>query len=164
MALLATPRCRWCVHEGSFTTNKALPSLPPVRTTGAANHVGHREMHPMSRIGRHFPDLMVAPHRFTTGLHGRLQRAIVHALRGRHGANIPLRLAVSDACRELRAAGWTDQAALDALGVMVEDTGRACGADQPSLLSGELRWYPIRAKVLAHATLVLAEPAVALTP
>jgi hypothetical protein len=116
----------------------------------------------MNRIGRHFPDLLTTPHRFSTALHGRLRRALVRALQGRHGAIIPLRLAVSDACRELRAAGWADQAALDALGVLVEDTGRACGADQPSLLSGELRWYPIRAKVLAHATLVLADPAAAL--
>ena len=72
----------------------------------------------------------------------------------------------------VRPGGWGlpinwrepyDQAALDAL-VLVEDTGRACGADQPSLLSGELRWYPIRAKVLAHAALVFADPAEALTP
>ena len=112
----------------------------------------------MNRIGRHASDLFTTPHRFSTALHGRLRRALVRALQGRHGAIIPLRLAVSDACRELRAAGWADQAALDALGVLVEDTGRACGADQPSLLSGELRWYPIRAKVLAHAALVLAEP------
>jgi hypothetical protein len=116
----------------------------------------------MNRIGRHFPELMSAPHRFTASLHARLQRAIVHALRGRSGFNISLRLAVSDACRELRAAGWTDQAALDALSVTVEDTGRACGADQPSLLSGEPRWLPTRAKVLAHAALVLAEPTEAL--
>ena len=112
----------------------------------------------MNRIGRHVPDLFATPHRFSTGLHSRLRRALVRALQGRHGAIVPLRLAVSDACRELRAAGWADQAALDALGVLVEDTGRACGADQPSLLSGELRWYPIRAKVLAHAALVFADP------
>jgi hypothetical protein len=118
----------------------------------------------MSRIGRHFPDMMTTPHRFTAGLQSRLRRALVHALRGRHGANIPLRLAVSDACRELRAAKWTDEAALNALGVLVEDTGRACGADHPSLLSGELRWVPIQRQVLAHAALVLAEPVGALAP
>jgi hypothetical protein len=116
----------------------------------------------MNRIGRHFPDLMSSPHRFTTGLHTRLRRALVQSLRGQYGAGTPLRAAVADACRELRAAGWTDRAALDALGALVEDTGRACGADQPSLLSGELRWYPLRTKVLAHATLVLAEPTEAL--
>jgi hypothetical protein len=116
----------------------------------------------MNRIGRHFPDLIHSPYRFTEGLHGRLQRAIVNALRARHGASIPLRLAVSDACRELRAAGWADQAALDTLGALVEDAGRACGADRPSLLSGELRWTPIRRQVLAFATLALAEPAAAL--
>jgi hypothetical protein len=115
----------------------------------------------MNRIGRHFPDLLSCPHRFSVALHGRLQRAVVHALRGRYGANVPLRLAISDACQELRAAGWTDQAALDALGVLVEDAGRACGADQPSLLSGELRWKPVRTRVLTFANLAFEKLACA---
>jgi hypothetical protein len=138
-------------YEGVVAATLTLASV--ARTTRSSAETS------MNRIARHFPELMSAPHRFTAALHSRLQRTIVHALRGRNGSNIPLRLAVSDACRELRAAGWTDQAALDALAVTVEDAGRACGADKPSLLSGELRWHPIRAKVLAHATLVLSEPA-----
>ena len=56
--------------------------------------------------------------------------------------------AVVDGCRELRAAGLDDRGIIAFFGALVEETGRACGADRPSLMSGELRWVPVRARVL----------------
>ena len=66
--------------------------------------------------------------------------------------------AVGHACRELRADGMTDQAILELVGTLVEETGRACGADRPSLLSGELRWVSVHARVLDLANGVLSVP------
>lgn len=60
----------------------------------------------------------------------------------------PLNAAVVDGCHELRAAGLSDPDIMAFFGALVEDTGRACGADRPSLISGQLRWVPVRAHVL----------------
>ena len=62
---------------------------------------------------------------------------------------------MGDAATELRAVGLGDQAVLNRLGALVEDVGRACGADRPSLISGELRWMPVRAQVLSFARAAL---------
>jgi len=66
---------------------------------------------------------------------------------------------VSDATRELRSAGLCDRAVLATLGEIVEDTGRECGADRPSLLTGELRWRAVQIRVLERAAVALAGPA-----
>lgn len=103
-----------------------------------------------------FPDTVHFSHRFTMSTGGRLERSLVRALRGPRGSSVlSLRNAVGDATRELRAAGLTDQAVLDVLGGLVEDTGRACGADRLSLISGELQWLPVRAQVLKLANAAL---------
>ncbi|HWH51500.1 MAG TPA: hypothetical protein VN651_08140 [Gemmatimonadaceae bacterium] len=89
----------------------------------------------------------------------RLGRALVGSLRSR--ATTPVRRlddAVGAASREFRLAGLGDTAVLAALGEMVEDIGRECGADRPSLMTGELRWMPVRARVLESARLALALP------
>jgi hypothetical protein len=65
---------------------------------------------------------------------------------------------VSAASIELRADGLSDLAVLAFLGALVEDAGRACGADRPSLLSGELCWVPVRARVLELAKAALDRP------
>lgn len=59
---------------------------------------------------------------------------------------------------ELRSAGLPDSLVLATLGELVEDTGRECGADRPSLMTGQLRWMPVHARVLAIARLTLASP------
>jgi hypothetical protein len=59
---------------------------------------------------------------------------------------------------ELRLAGLPDPLVLATLGEMVEDTGRECGADRPSLMTGQLRWMPVHARVLATARLALTGP------
>jgi hypothetical protein len=61
-------------------------------------------------------------------------------------------VAIGDASHELQAAGWDDQAVLTYFGNLVENTGRSCGADRPSLMSGELRWVAVRARVLEFAS------------
>jgi hypothetical protein len=103
-----------------------------------------------------FPELARRLNRFTMSTRQRLSRGLVDALRGRrHNARATLDDSVSDGCRELRDAGLNDQAIAEFFGALVEETGRACGADRPSLVSGELRWMPVRARVLdlVHATL-----------
>lgn len=121
----------------------------------------------MNQSHRVFPELARHLDRFTSSTRGRLSRALVKALRGRsHASPLPLNDAVTDGCHELRAAGLDDGAIVALFGALVEDTGRACGADQPSLLSGQLRWVPVRARVLerVHAVLYLApsEPMLAM--
>ncbi|HEX4683721.1 MAG TPA: hypothetical protein VH277_13470 [Gemmatimonadaceae bacterium] len=96
----------------------------------------------------------------TESTNGRLGRALVDALRGRsHTSRRQLDNVVGEASRELRSAGLGDAAVLAALGAIVEDTGRECGADRPSLMTGELRWMPVQVRVLETATLALAVPA-----
>lgn len=100
-----------------------------------------------------------SPH-LTHGTNARLDRALVNSLRGRsHAARRQLDNVVGDASRELRSAGLADAAVLATLSDIVEDTGRECGADRPSLVTGELRWMPIHARVLETAKLALAVPA-----
>ena len=57
---------------------------------------------------------------------------------------------------ELSAEGLSDTAVLDTLGALVEETGRGCGVDTMSLLSGEPRWMPVRTQVLETAQSELA--------
>ncbi len=100
----------------------------------------------------HLPRLLHVAHRISEGTRRRLERSFIHALRGhRHTSAEALRTAVGDASLELQAAGLGDQAVLDVLSALVEDTGRACGADRPSLISGEMRWVPVRDRVLQLA-------------
>ena len=116
----------------------------------------------MNHAHRVFPDLSRHLDRFTAGTRGRLSRALVNALRGRgHASPSPLNDSVSDGCRELRAAGFDDGAITAFFSALVEDTGRACGADRPSLLSGEMRWVPVRTRVLerVHAALFVSPSA-----
>jgi hypothetical protein len=103
------------------------------------------------------PDLARRLDRFTMSTRQRLARSLVDALRGRR--NNPRRTldaAVGDGCRELRDAGLEDESIKAFFGALVEETGRACGADRPSLLSGELRWMPVRTRVLELVTAALS--------
>jgi hypothetical protein len=98
-------------------------------------------------------------HRLTLGTRGRLSRALIQALRRRPQS--PRKIlddAVSAASIELRGNGLSDLAVLAFLGELVEDAGRACGADRPSLMSGELCWIPVRTRVLGLAQAALDRP------
>ena len=104
----------------------------------------------MNQAVKDFPELARRLDSFTLSTRSRLSRSLVRALRGRRpDARLPLDEAVRDACRELRSAGLQDRSIKEFLGALVEETGRACGADRPSLVSGELRWMPVQARVLA---------------
>jgi uncharacterized protein YbjT (DUF2867 family) len=106
----------------------------------------------VNQANRSFPELAVLTHRFTMRTRSRLARALVRALRSHaHEFRGPLHDAVREASRELRAEGLDDRAILTFFGGLVEDTGRACGADRPSLMSGEVRWVPVRDRVLEFA-------------
>ncbi len=103
----------------------------------------------MSKSSRAFPELALRLDRFTASTRASLSRALVRALRGhRHDSPATLNEAVRAGCRELRVAGTDDEALIEFFAVLVEETGRACGADRPSLMSGEPRWVPVRARVL----------------
>jgi hypothetical protein len=107
----------------------------------------------MNQFTRAFPDFSSRMGRLTTSTRTRLARSLVRALRGRpHDASAPLSDAVGDGCRELRTHGMADSAILDFFGALVEDAGRACGADRLSLISGQPRWTPVRVRVLELAT------------
>lgn len=95
--------------------------------------------------------------RFTKGTQSRLERSLIRALLSRGGATLPLRAAVRAATGELSAEGLSDTAVLEALGSLVEETGRGCGVDTMSLLSGEPRWMPVRNLVLEAASAELAQ-------
>jgi len=113
----------------------------------------------VNRVTSLVPDLSLLAARLTTSTRGRFGRALVDALRGRrYLSRRQLDDAVRDASRELRSGGLDDPAVLAFLGAVVEDTGRACGADRPSLMSGQLRWVPVRARVLEAAAFALAVP------
>lgn len=106
----------------------------------------------MNQASRAFPELARRLGHFSASTRRRLSRSLVHALRGRrHHSRAPLDTAIGDGCIELRASGLDDRAIMEFLGGLVEETGRACGADRPSLLSGELRWRPVHTRVLAVA-------------
>jgi hypothetical protein len=99
--------------------------------------------------------------RFTASTRAVLSRTLVRVLRGhRHNSAATLDDAIRAACHELRSAGKDDQAIIEFFGALVEETGRACGADRPSLMSGEPRWVPVRARVLevVDAALFVLEP------
>ena len=113
----------------------------------------------MTQPNKKHPELTRLTDRFTMSTGGRLARALLHALRGRRSdSRASLDVAVGDASRELRASGLSDRAVLAYFSALVEDAGRACGADRPSLMSGELRWMPVRARVLARAASALDIP------
>jgi len=86
-----------------------------------------------------------------------LERAIGHALFGRKGGTTPLDSAVRIATSELRQEGLDDAAILIALGDIVENAGRSCGADRTSLLSGIPLWSTVHTRVVACASYVLAQ-------
>lgn len=94
--------------------------------------------------------------RFTKGTQSRIERSLIRALLSRGGATLPLRAAVREATVELTAEGLSGPAVLDVLGSLVEETGRGCGVDTMSLLSGEPRWMPVRKQVLETAKAQLA--------
>lgn len=111
----------------------------------------------MNQTDRDYPEVVQLTRRFTAGTSGRLTRALLRVLRGHsYQSAASLHLAVRDASRELRVEGLGDHAVLTTLGLLVEETGRACGADRPSLVSGELRWMQVRTRVLELASGVLA--------
>ena len=113
----------------------------------------------MNQSRRSFPELEPLTSRFTIRTRGRLTRALVRALRKRaHDFRVPLDAAVREASRELQAEGLNDGAILAFFGRLVEDAGRACGADRPSLISGELAWVAVRTRVLGFARTALAVP------
>ena len=110
----------------------------------------------MNQAVKDFPELARRLDRFTLSTRNRLSRSLVRALRGRRpDTRLPLDEAIRDACHELRLAGLDDWTIKQFLGALVEETGRACGADRPSLVSGELRWMPVRAHVLDLAKDIL---------
>jgi hypothetical protein len=97
---------------------------------------------------RKYQELFWRTERFTPGTRTCLERAVGDALFGHRNDGWPLRAAVCRATRELRAQGLDVSAVLAILGVIVEDAGRACGADRSSLLSGEPLWMGVRTRVL----------------
>ena len=104
---------------------------------------------PVSQSHRAFPELALRLGHFTARTRAKLARSLVQALRGRRPASSSgLNEAVVEGCRELRATGLSDPDIMTFFGALVEEAGLACGADRPSLMSGELRWVPIRARVL----------------
>ena len=103
----------------------------------------------MNQVVKDFPELARRLNRFSLATRKRLSRSLVRALQGRRPASgVQLSDAVADGCRELRSAGADDRTIKELFSLLVEETGRACGADRPSLMSGELRWMPVRARVL----------------
>jgi hypothetical protein len=110
----------------------------------------------VNSVAKNYPELARSTERFTVSTRGRLTRALVHALRGcRHDSRTSLHDAVGDASHELQAAGLNDHAVLNYWDALVENTARACGANRRSLMSGELRWEPVRARVLEFASIAL---------
>ncbi len=103
----------------------------------------------MNHSKRAFPELTHRLGLLTAGTRTKLSGSLVRALRSRRVfARTMLNGAVAAGCHELRAAGMDDDAITGFFGALVEETGRACGADRPSLVSGQLRWVPVRGRVL----------------
>jgi len=116
---------------------------------------------PVSQSHRAFPELALRLGHFTARTRAKLARSLVQALRGRRPASSSgLNEAVVEGCRELRATGLSDPDIMTFFGALVEEAGLACGADRPSLMSGEVRWVPVRARVLdvVRDTLYVAPP------
>ena len=105
---------------------------------------------------RKYQELFSGTARFTANTRTCLERAVGKALFGGKGSTMPLRSAVYAATRELGAQGLDAAATLAVLSAVVENAGRACGADRPSLLSGEPLWMLIQTRVLESARLELA--------
>jgi|SRR4051812_34803677 len=101
---------------------------------------------------RRYQHCFTTTSRFSKGTQSRIERSLIRALLSRGGATLPLRDAVRAATAELRAEGLTDEAVLETLGTLVEETGRGCGVDTMSLLSGEPRWMPVKRQVLETAS------------
>lgn len=112
----------------------------------------------MSR--RKYQELFSGTGRFTSSTRRRLERAVGQALFGFRGGLAPLHAAVRSATHELHVHGHADAAILDILGAVVEDAGRACGADRTALVTGEPTWVPLRTRVVASAERELAALAV----
>ncbi len=105
---------------------------------------------------RRYQHCFTTTSRFSKGTQSRLERSLIRALLSRGGATLPLEAAVRAATGELKAEGLTEPAVLETLGSLVEETGRGCGVDTMSLLSGEPRWMPVRTQVLETARNELA--------
>jgi hypothetical protein len=88
---------------------------------------------------------------FTASTRTCLERSLGRALHGRKSDPMRLRSAVNRATRELRVKGLDVAATLGVLGALVENAGRACGADRSSLLSGDPVWMLVRTRVLESA-------------
>jgi hypothetical protein len=88
---------------------------------------------------------------FTAGTRTCLERSLGRALLGRKSDPTRLQSAVNRATRELRVRGLDVAATLSVLGALVENAGRACGADRSSLLSGDPFWMGVRTRVLESA-------------
>ena len=102
------------------------------------------------------PQQLGATAHLTPDTRTRLDRSLTRAFARRAGGTTALTNAVCRATRELCGAGLDAQVTLKMLGDLVEDAGRACGADRPSLISGEPRWLPIRTRVIETARTELA--------
>jgi hypothetical protein len=109
-----------------------------------------------SMARRKYQELFSGTGRFTANTRTCLERAVGRALYGHKGSTMPLRSAVYTATRELRAEGLDAAATLAVLGAVVENAGRACGADRSSLMSGHPVWVPLQQRVLALVRLELA--------
>src|SRR4051812_19142735 len=90
--------------------------------------------------------------RFTLATRSCLERTLASALKNQKVGSAPLRRAAVQAARELRAQGLDLEATLSVLGAVVEDAGRACGADRLSLFTREPLWVAVRRVVLAAVT------------
>ncbi|HEY6219048.1 MAG TPA: hypothetical protein VIV65_03255, partial [Gemmatimonadaceae bacterium] len=101
---------------------------------------------------RKYEGMFINTSRFSPGTRGCLERSIAVALKGRKSGSVPLRRAVEEAARELRSQGLDLAATLSFLGGVVEDAGRVCGADRPSLFSREPLWLSVQSFVLAAVT------------
>lgn len=107
-------------------------------------------------VHRKYEELFRDTPRFSTGTRHCLERSLGRALFGVKSDPTVLRSAVCRATRELRAQGLDEAATLAVLTAMVEDGGRACGADRGSLLSGQPVWMAVRARVIESSRNELA--------
>ena len=113
----------------------------------------------VSMTARRYQHCFTTTGRFTKGTQSRLERSLLRALLSRGGATLPLRAAVREATSELSAEGLNEASVLEVLASLVEETGRGCGVDTMSLMSGQPRWMPIRTQVLETAQAELAQRA-----
>jgi hypothetical protein len=105
---------------------------------------------------RRYQHCFTTTNRFSKGTQSRLERSLIRALLSRGGSTLPLRAAVREATGELCAEGLSEEAVVEALASLVEETGRGCGVDTMSLISGEPRWLPVRTDVVDTARSELA--------